>query len=129
MFLSLDQAIFVEHPRLQLDVKDLEATEKKARKLKEIFYPSVNCLVSCFHPDGFPGGTSGKEYICQRRRLKRNGFDPWGGKIHWSRKWQPFPGFLPGKVHGQRNLVGYSPGGCKESDMAEDYVSFTEYKK
>ena len=28
------------------------------------------------------------------------------------------PVFLPGKSHGQRNLVGYSPGGRKESDMS-----------
>ena len=27
--------------------------------------------------------------------------------------------FLPGKSHGQRSLVGYSPWGCKESDMTE----------
>ena len=27
--------------------------------------------------------------------------------------------FLPEKSHGQRNLVGYSPWGCKESDMTE----------
>ena len=26
---------------------------------------------------------------------------------------------LPGKSHGQRSLVGYSPWGCKESDMPE----------
>ena len=26
------------------------------------------------------------------------------------RKWQPTPVFLPGKSHGQRNLVGYSQG-------------------
>ena len=24
--------------------------------------------------------------------------------------------FLPGEFHGQRNLVGYGPCGCKESD-------------
>ena len=35
------------------------------------------------------------------------------------RKWQPAPVFLPGKFHGQRSLVGYSPWGCKESDMTE----------
>ena len=29
------------------------------------------------------------------------------------------PVFLPEKSHGQRSLVGYSPWGCKESDMAE----------
>ena len=27
--------------------------------------------------------------------------------------------FLPGESHGQRSLVGYSPWGLKESDMAE----------
>ena len=27
------------------------------------------------------------------------------------RKWQPTPVFLPGKVHGQRSLVGCSPWG------------------
>ena len=27
---------------------------------------------------------------------------------------QPTPVFLPGKSHGQRSLVGYSPWGCKE---------------
>ena len=41
------------------------------------------------------------------------------GKIPWKRKWQPTPVFLPGKFHGQRGLVGYSPWGHKESDMTE----------
>ena len=40
----------------------------------------------------------------------------WVGKIPWRRKWQPTPVFSPGKCHGQRSLVGYSPWGCKESD-------------
>ena len=31
----------------------------------------------------------------------------------------PTPVFLPGKSHGQRNLVGYSPWGRKESDTTE----------
>ena len=35
----------------------------------------------------------------------------------WKRKWQPTPVFLPGKFHGRRRLVGYSPWGHKESDM------------
>ena len=29
------------------------------------------------------------------------------------------PGFLPGKSHGQRSLVGYSPWGCQELYMTE----------
>ena len=36
------------------------------------------------------------------------GCDPWLREIPWRRKWQPTPVFLPGKFHGQRNLVGYS---------------------
>ena len=39
--------------------------------------------------------------------------------MHWRRKWQPTPVFLPGESHGQRSLVGYSPWGLKESDRTE----------
>ena len=35
------------------------------------------------------------------------------------REWQPNPGFLPEKSHGQRSLAGYSPWARKESDMTE----------
>ena len=49
----------------------------------------------------------------QCRRHRRRGFDPWVRKIPWRRKWQPTPVFLPGKSHGQRSLVGYSPWGQK----------------
>ena len=53
-------------------------------------------------------------------------FNPWVGKISWRRKWQPTPVFLPRKSHGWWNLVGYSPWGCKESDMTErlHFLSF-----
>jgi len=30
------------------------------------------------------------------------------------------PVFWLGESHGQRSLVGYSPKGCKESDMTEE---------
>ena len=43
----------------------------------------------------------------------RPGFDPWVRKIPWRRKWQSTPVLLPGKSHGQRSLVGYSPWGHK----------------
>ena len=35
------------------------------------------------------------------------------------RQWHPTPVLLPGKSRGQRNLVGCSPWGRKESDMTE----------
>ena len=44
---------------------------------------------------------------------------PRSGKYPGGGKWQPTPVFLPEKSHGQRSLVGYSPWGCKESDMTE----------
>ena len=37
----------------------------------------------------------------------------------WRRKWHPTPVLLPGKSHGQRSLVGFSPWGHKESDLTE----------
>ena len=39
--------------------------------------------------------------------------------MHWKRKWQPTPVFLPGESNGWRSLVGCSPWGRTESDMTE----------
>ena len=50
----------------------------------------------------------------------RNGFDPWVGKIPWSRVWQPTSVFLPGESHGQRIQAGYGPQGHKESHTTEE---------
>ena len=68
---------------------------------------------------GFPVVASQKEPVCQYRRHKKHGFDPWVWKIPWKRAWQPTPLFLPGESHGQRILAGYSPWGGKESDITE----------
>ena len=70
-------------------------------------------------PFQLPRWLSGKESVCQCSRHRRPRFNPWVKKIPWRRKWQPTPVFLPGKFHGQRSLVGYSPWGCKESDKTE----------
>ena len=45
---------------------------------------------------------------------RRCGVNPWLRKSPWRRKWQPTPGFLPGKPHGQRSLVGHSLWGRTE---------------
>ena len=60
-----------------------------------------------------------RESECQWRRCRRCGFVPWVGKMPWSRKWQPTPVFLPGKLHGERTLAGHSPWGHQESDATE----------
>ena len=39
--------------------------------------------------------------------------------MHWRRKWQSTPLFLPGESQGRRSLVGCSPWGCTESDTTE----------
>ena len=68
---------------------------------------------------GLPEWLSSKEPACQCRRHRRHGFNPWIRKIPWSRKWRSIPVFLPGEFYGQRSPVGFSPWGCKESDMIE----------
>ena len=39
--------------------------------------------------------------------------------IHWRRKWQPTPVFLPGESQGWGSLVGCRLWGCTESDTTE----------
>ena len=58
-----------------------------------------------------------KALFCLECRRPR--FDPWVGKIPWRRKRHPTPVLLPGKSHGQKSLVGYSPRGHKESHTTE----------
>ena len=72
---------------------------------------SIVCFIKCIHfPLGFPGGS----VVMQKMQVHS-----WVGKIPQRRKWQAIPVFLPGKFHGQRSLVGYSPWGHKEYDMTE----------
>ena len=57
---------------------------------------------------GFPGGANGsKEPVCQRRRHRRLGFDPWVGKMPWRKAWKLSPVFLPRETHGQLSVAGY----------------------
>ena len=52
-------------------------------------------------------------------QCRRPGFNHWVWNFPWRRKWQPTPVLLPGKFHGRRSLVGYSPWDHKELDMTE----------
>ena len=77
---------------------------------------STHCL------QGLPRWRTGKESACRHRRhkkLRSTRVHPWVRKIPWRRKLQPAPVFLPGKFHKQWSLAGYSPGGCKKSDLTE----------
>ena len=42
--------------------------------------------------------------------------------MHWRRKWQPTPVFLPGESHGWRSLEGYSPRGRKKLEDVHNQI-------
>ena len=79
----------------------------KKKKKKSLFFDKVSLI------RGFPGGSAVKKLPANAGDV---GLDPRVGKITWRRKWQPTPVLLPGKSHGQRNLVGYSPWAHKGLD-------------
>ena len=56
--------------------------------------------------------------------VRETGFSSWVGKFPWRRKWQSTPALLPGKSHGRRSLIGYSPWGHKGSQsVTHDWVT------
>ena len=81
--------------------------------------------------EGFPGGPSGEEPVCQCRRHKRSEFNPWVGTIPW-RAWQPTPVFLPGESPWTEE-PGYSPWDCQVghdcSDLAHMHAHLKEAKE
>ena len=91
----------------------------RSRKLKPLNTCSQSNHTSCQSEEGFPGGASGKEPTCQRKRHKGCGFNPRVGKIPWRMMWQPTQVFFPGECPGQKSLVGYSPWGRKELDTTD----------
>jgi len=54
---------------------------------------------------GFLGGSACEEPVAMQEMWVQS----LGQEDLWRKAWQPTPGFLPGKSHGQRSLVGYSP--------------------
>ena len=66
---------------------------------------------------GFPGGSAVNNPPANAGDV---GSIPGEGKIPWRRQWQPTLIFLPGKSHGQRSLVGYSPWGRKSWTRLSD---------
>ena len=70
---------------------------------------------------GFSGGADSR--VCLQCRRPR--FNSWIRKIPWRRKWLPTSVFLPEEFHGQKNMVGHSPWGCRdEQDWATDTFTF-----
>ena len=67
---------------------------------------------------GFPGGISGRELTCQYGRRETQ-VPSLGQEDALEEGMATRPVFLSGELHGQRSLAGYSPEGCKESNMTE----------
>ena len=63
-------------------------------------------------PWGFPDVASDKEPVCQCRRHKRCGFNPWVGKMPWSRKWHSQSSILAWKIPWAKE-----PGGLQSTDL------------
>ena len=70
----------------------------------ETFHADSSCSSEVKNPPASAGDTGDSGSVCG------SGRSPGVGR-------QPTPVFLPGKPHGQRNLVGYSPWVNKELDM------------
>ena len=67
---------------------------------------------------GFLFGTNGDKLTCQCRRPKRCSWISGLQRSSGEGNGNPLQ-YLPRESHGQRNLVGYSPWSCKESDTTE----------
>ena len=65
---------------------------------------------------GFPDGSNGKESICNVGDL---GLTPGLGRSPGGGHDNPLQYFCLENPQGQGSLVGYSPWGCKESDITE----------
>ena len=64
----------------------------------------------------------------QCRIHKRHGWIPGLGRCPG--EWNSNPAFLPGESHGQRNLMGYSPWGCRAGHDSSDLAhKHTRYEK
>ena len=62
---------------------------------------------------GQRGGFTGGSMVKNLPAMQETHVQSLGWKTPWRRKQQPTPVVLPGKSHGQRSLVGYSPWGSK----------------
>ena len=63
----------------------------------------------CDFTSAYPPAPSNFQKPWLSLSLKKHTNSTW----FWRWQWQPTPVLLPGKSHGQRNLVGCSPWGCE----------------
>ena len=78
-------------------------------------HPWMSWIKSEQPSPGFPSGSDGKEFACNAEDL---GSIPESGRSPGDGNGNPLH-FLPVKSPGQRNMMGFSPWGNKESDTIE----------
>ena len=78
-----------------------------------------NLCNSIVKVSGSPGGLDCKDSACSAGDL---GSISGLGRSPGEGSGNPLQVFLTGKSHGQRSLSGYSPWGCKESDMTYQLI-------
>ena len=91
-----------------IEVVCCKATENKLKHLRNLWV--------CYSDGASLVGSGSKESACNAGRPR---FNPLVGKTPWRRKCQPTLVFLPGELHGQRSLAGYSPWGRKQLDITK----------
>ena len=114
--LSREEQIRSERSRLDTRLANFaQRSPRHAGQTQEPYLEVTFFFFAATHnKKGFPGGSDGKQSTCNAG----DRFSPWVEKIPWRREWLLTP-VLPGEFQGQRSPVGYSPWGCKESDMTE----------
>ena len=74
---------------------------------------------------GCPGGTVIKDLPATSGHTRDVSLIPGSGRSHGVSNSTLLQYLLPGESQGERSLVGYSPWGCKESDMTEQTCTRT----
>ena len=69
---------------------------------------------------GFPSGSSVKKSVCNAGASGEAGLIPGSGRSPGRGHGNPLQCILAWRIHGLRNLVGYSPQGHKEWNMMEE---------
>ena len=102
----------IEHKIFSQDILFLEFFWYVFRKQNVVFDGMSNEI------QDFPGGLVVKNQPAIAGDERDSGSIPESGRFPVEGN-EPILVFLPGKFHGQSNLVGYCPRGGKESDMTE----------
>ena len=83
------------------------------------FHSSTSLVNGTMFQWGFPGGTSGKEPVCQCKRHKKAWVQSLGPENPPEEDMATHSNILTSGSTGQRSLTGYNAWGCKESDWTE----------